>query len=373
MSGTEPEAARDNPAEPLSSHWRWLFLSIPVALLLAALAAWAVPDIAFFEAWPAFNVLFFLLGLAVIPVFSPNASLSRKLIHIAVLAPLAAVFIAVLIGAALDRYYGNDLRQTFYLRFQVTLIAGLSAGLLYAAVVGVIVYLRAQHVAVLNRRLADERRQSDVSRQLTETRLRMLQAQIEPHFLFNTLASAQQLAQKGAPDAARLIGHLVRFLRTSIPLMREQRGSLQREFEQISAYLAIMQTRMGSRLSYSVEADPDVQLVPLPPALVMTLVENAIKHGVEPAAEGGHIDVRAMRRDGVLVVTVSDTGVGLRSLESRDAGGGMGLSNIAQRLQASYGDAASVKLVQNQPQGCVAMLTLPLAADTTPNGASMDT
>jgi len=365
-----PGAERDTPAEPLSRHWRWLYLSLPLALALAGLAAWAVPDIAFFEAWPALNVLLFLLGLAIIPVFSPTASLARKLIHIAVLAPIAAVFIAVLIGAALDRYYGNDLRQTFYLRFQVTLIAGLSAGLLYAAVVGVIVYLRAQHVAVLNRRLADERQQSEVSRQLTETRLRMLQAQIEPHFLFNTLASAQQLAQKGAPDAARLIGHLVRFLRTSIPLMREQRGSLQREFEQIGAYLAIMQTRMGERLSYSVAADPDTATLPLPPALVMTLVENAIKHGVEPAADGGNIEVRAIRQGDQLCVTVSDSGVGLTSIASRDAGGGMGLSNIAQRLQASYGDAASVKLVQNQPRGCIATLTLPIAGEAQPDAAT---
>jgi sensor histidine kinase YesM len=344
----------------LSRQWRWLFLSVPLALLAGATAAWLVPDIAFFEAWPAFNVLFFLLGLAIIPVFSPNASLARKLLHIALLAPLAAVFIAVLIGAALDRYYGNDLRQTFYLRFQVTLIAGLSAGLLYTAVVGAIVYLRAQRVAVVNRQLSSEKRESDVSRQLTETRLRMLQAQIEPHFLFNTLASAQQLAQKGSPDAARLIGHLVRFLRTSIPSMREDRGALKREFDHIGAYLAIMQTRMGERLTFSISAEPSLQEFALPPALVMTLAENAIKHGIEPAERGGRIEVSATTSGDRVVITVSDTGVGLNGEDGREVGGGLGLSNIAQRLQAIYGDAASVKLTQNTPRGCIATLTLPL-------------
>lgn len=343
----------------LSRGWRWLFLSVPLALLLAIVAAWAVPDIAFFEAWPAFNVLFFLLGLAIIPVFSPNASLARKLLHIAVLAPIAAVFIAVLIGAAMDRYYGNDLRQTFYLRFQITLITGLSVGLLYVAIVGAIVYLRAQRVAVANRQLSSEKRESDVSRQLTETRLRMLQAQIEPHFLFNTLASAQQLAQKGSPDAAQLIGHLVRFLRTSIPSMREDKGALKREFEQIGAYLSIMQTRMGDRLAFSISADPQVEEFSLPPALVMTLAENAIKHGIEPAEHGGRIDVHAELREGQIVITVADTGVGFNSTDSREVGGGLGLSNIAQRLQAIYGDAARVKLTQNTPCGCVATLTLP--------------
>jgi len=333
-----------------------------LAIVLAALAAWWVPDIAFFEAWPAFNVLFFLVGLAILPVFSPNASLSRKLIHISVFAPIAAVFIAVLIGAALDRYYGNDLRQTFYLRFQTTLIAGLSAGLLYAAVVGAIVYLRAQRVAIANKRLTSEVKESDIQRQLTETRLRMLQAQIEPHFLFNTLASAQQLAQKGAPDAAKLIGHLVRFLRMSIPSMRDDKGALKREFDQISAYLAIMQTRMGDRLTFAVSADPSVEQFSLPPALVMTLVENSIKHGIEPAADGGHVDVSAQVEGDALIVRVADTGVGFVSTDSKDAGGGLGLSNIAQRLQAIYGDAAKVKLTQNVPHGCVATLSLPLIA-----------
>ena len=352
----------------MSRHWRWLFASIPVALLLASLAAWAVPDIAFYEAWPAFNVMFFLVGLAVIPVFSPTASLARKLIHITVLAPVAAVFIAILIGAALDRYYGNDLRQTFYLRFQATLIAGLSAGLLYAAVVGAIVYLRAQQVALANRRLSSEKQASDVQRQLTETRLRLLQAQIEPHFLFNTLASAQQLAQKGAPDAARLIGHLVRFLRISIPSMRDDKGALKREFEQIAAYLAIMQTRMGERLQYSVEAQAGSEQFPLPPALVMTLVENAIKHGIEPAADGGRVDVRSLIDGQRLIVSVADTGVGLTpdSGHAGETGTGLGLSNIAQRLQAIYGDAARLQLTQNAPRGCLATLSLPLTAGDTP-------
>jgi sensor histidine kinase YesM len=362
MTNAAPIAAIAGPAPHQLRGFRWLFLSVPLALLGAIAAAWYVPDIGFFEAWPALNILFFLLGLAIVPVFSPNASLARKLIHVAVMSPIAAVFIAVLIGAALDRYYGNDLTQAFYLRFRTTLVAGLSAGLLYAAIVGAIVYLRAQHIAVANRKLTNEKRQSDVSRQLTETRLRLLQAQIEPHFLFNTLASAQQLAQKGAPDAAKLIGHLVRFLRMSIPSMRDDKGALKREFEQIGAYLAIMRTRMGERLTFSVNAPPDLEDFPLPPALVMTLVENAIKHGIEPAASGGHVNVSAERADDMIRISVTDTGVGFTSTESKDAGGGLGLSNIAQRLQATYGDRARVNLTQAQPHGCIATLELPVSA-----------
>jgi hypothetical protein len=339
---------------------RWLFLSVPFALFGAALAAYFVQDIAFFEAWPALNVAFLLIGFAIVPMFSPAASLARKLVHIAVFAPLAAWFIAVLIGAAFDRYYGNDLLQTFYLRFRVTLVAGLSAGVLYAAIVGAIVYLRAQHVSLANTQLAAEKKQSDIARELTETRLRLLQAQIEPHFLFNTLASAQQLASKGAPEAAKLIGHLVRFLRIAIPSMRDERGSLQREFDQIAAYLSIMQTRMGDRLKFSVTAPPELEGFALPPALAMTLVENAIKHGIEPARDGGRVDVTAARDGDRMIVSVVDTGVGLVATAATETGSGLGLANISQRLQAIYGDAATLTLKENPPHGCAATLSLPL-------------
>ncbi len=340
---------------------RWLFLSVPLALFGAALAAYFVPDILFFEAWPALNVAFLLIGFALIPVFSPAASLARKLVHIAVFAPLAAWFIAVLIGAAFDRYYGNDLLQTFYLRFRVTLIAGLSAGVLYAAIVGAIVYLRAQHVSIANTQLSAAKKDSDIARELTETRLRLLQAQIEPHFLFNTLASAQQLASKSAPDAARLIGHLVRFLRIAVPSMRDERGALQREFDQIAAYLSIMQTRMGDRLQFSVNAPPALADFPLPPALAMTLVENAIKHGIEPSREGGRVDVLAEKSDERLVLTIADTGVGLISNAEKEVGSGLGLANISQRLQAIYGDRAKLSLKENSPHGCIATLSIPVA------------
>lgn len=353
--------ARDKNIELQLRGVRWLFLAVPLALFGAALAAYFVQDIAFFEAWPALNVALLLIGFAIVPVFSPTASLARKLMHVAVFAPLAAWFIAVLIGAAFDRYYGNDLLQTFYLRFRVTLVAGLSAGVLYAAIVGAIVYLRTQHVSIANTKLSQAKQESDIARQLTETKLRLLQAQIEPHFLFNTLASAQQLASKGAPAASILIGHLVHFLRTSIPAMRDERGALQREFEQINAYLAIMKTRMGDRLQFSVDAPPALAEFPLPPALLMTLVENAIKHGIEPARDGGNIYVMAESNGEALVLTVADTGVGLVANAEKEVGSGLGLANVSQRLQAIYGDRAKLALRENSPQGCIATLTLPMS------------
>ncbi len=122
-----------------------------------------------------------------------------------------------------------------------------------------------------------------------------------------------------------------------------------------------MQTRMGDRLSFSVTAAPDVESCSVSPALVMTLAENAIKHGIDPAENGGRIEVKARLARGNLLITVADTGVGLTLVENNEHGSGMGLSNIAQRLHVIYGGAAQVRLEQNAHGGCVATFTLPVA------------
>jgi len=209
--------------------------------------------------------------------------------------PMLGVAIGTPLGIAL---IGADF--TLRLDSAAGLRAALGAVLLSAA----ITFALSLYFSARARRFAAERRAA-------EAQLRLLQGQIEPHFLFNTLASAQQLAQKGAPDAARLIGQLVRFLRISMPSLRHERAALSREFEQITAYLSIMQTRMGERLRFTVRAAPEVEDLLLPPALAMTLVENAVKHGIEPSADGGVVEVSAERDGERLIIRVVDTGVGL--------------------------------------------------------------
>ncbi|EFK97383.1 protein containing Signal transduction histidine kinase, internal region domain, partial [sediment metagenome] len=121
----------------------------------------------------------------------------------------------------------------------------------------------------------------------------MLQLQIEPHFLFNSLGSAQQLAEKGAPEAARLIANLIRFLRAATPALREDVTSLAQERTLVEAYLGIMKTRLADRLAYAVDIPASLADAVVPPGMLITLVENAIKHGIEPLPAGGRIDVRA--------------------------------------------------------------------------------
>lgn len=339
--------------------WRTLFALIPATLLLAIGLARAFTEFSFVEVWTMLNLLLIALGIVVAPVLLGIERLRATLVWLVPGAVLLIVLTTFAGFAVLDRYFGNDASQMFYIRFKWTLFAGISAGALYAGIIALWVGRRNRELAQSNRQLATEKKESELSRQLSETKLRMLQAQIEPHFLFNTLAAAQQLSEKGAPNAAKLIGHLIRFLRLAIPSMREQTATVAREFEFVGAYLAIMQTRMGKRLTFAVDIDPAAADVPIPPAMVMTLVENAIKHGVEPSVDGGMVSVRAALDGERVLITVSDTGVGLSTNVQKEAGSGLGLSNISERLHAIYGTKAQMTLDENSPRGFRAMLTMP--------------
>jgi LytS/YehU family sensor histidine kinase len=210
---------------------------------------------------------------------------------------------------------------------------------------------------MLTAKLQMQAEQDRLDRQLSETRLRLLQAQIEPHFLFNTLGAVQQLAQNESPRAAELTANLITFLRASLGDMRTEQVTLQAELNLIEAYLKVMKTRLGNRLQFSLSLPPALALVQLPGMLVLTLVENAIKHGIEPALRGGAIDVVVTDQGTHFQIDVRDTGAG----ESLPTTLGVGLSNVKERLQLAYGTAGSFTLQTQEPSGMLATLRLPLA------------
>lgn len=206
--------------------------------------------------------------------------------------------------------------------------------------------------------LAAAARESDaLAAQMMQARLSALQAQIEPHFLFNTLANVKRLYETSPGSGRTMLGHLIQYLRAALPSMRQSGSSVRRELDLVRSYLTILQFRMGDRLAFSVEADPGALDAGLPPIVLPTLVENAIKHGLSPLPEGGRIDVRARAEGGTLVVEVSDTGAGFRT----SGGAGVGLANTRQRLATLYGERASLELATNTPRGVIARLQLPLA------------
>lgn len=216
-------------------------------------------------------------------------------------------------------------------------------------------YVRAEadHVASLRQCAVDSARMDE---QTAEARLSMLEAQIEPHFLFNTLAHVKRLYDTDPVSGARMLRYLKDYLAVALPQMRETRSTLAREIDHTLAYLNIQQVRMGRRLAYAVDLPPALRDARMPPLMVLTLVENAIKHGLAPLPRGGRIDVRASSEGGRLCVQVVDTGQGF----AKSTGGGTGLANIRARLNAVFGYAGTLSLALNTPRGIIATIILPL-------------
>jgi len=208
--------------------------------------------------------------------------------------------------------------------------------------------------------LAFELERSQYERNALDARLRLLQAQVEPHFLFNTLANVRELVDEGSPQASSVLGSLIAYLRAAVPRLHEPGGTVAQELDLVRAYLAVMHMRMPDRLQWSVDAEPGAMQVACPPTSVLTLVENAVRHGIDPAEEGGRIDVRATLRGNECRIQVIDTGVGL----SGSTLDGTGLSNLRERLQLAFGDAARLTLDAVPPHGTNAALVLPAQVST---------
>ncbi len=269
-----------------------------------------------------------------------------------------------LVGAVFGGFIGKlikdgvqGLAQSELLRLALpVLIGGLVAGVMYAALTITVLQMRrnllARRNAQLRKLAADER----LARQLTDARLRLMQAQVEPHFLFNTLASVQHLAETKSPEAARLTAQLITFLRGGLSGLREEFTTVEREFAMAGSYLEIMKTRMGERLDFSLELPPDLANQNVPPAMLISLVENAIKHGLEPSPNGGRISFVARQVADKLIIRVTDTGCGARKSLSSS---GVGLTNIRERLKAIYGEQASLMVGENSPTGFIATLSFP--------------
>jgi len=199
-----------------------------------------------------------------------------------------------------------------------------------------------------------------LQRQVVEARMAAMQAQVEPHFLFNTLASIDHLIEVDPPRASRMQRNLIALLRASMPAMREKATNLGRELEVVRPYLEILKVRMEERLQAQVNVSEGLYSADFPPMMLQSLVENAIKHGLEPKADGGSLSVSAEVAHGKLQVSVADTGVGFA--RAATAGTGTGLSNIRERLKLIYGDAAELRIAANAPSGTRVTIVVPYKA-----------
>ena len=197
--------------------------------------------------------------------------------------------------------------------------------------------------------------QLEAEKRGVEAQLKMLQAQIEPHFLFNTLANLAGLIESNPKLARHLLEALNRYLRASLLRTRAEGGTLGDELDLLEAYLEVLKIRLGPRLDYTISAAPPLRALPFPPMLLQPLVENAIRHGIEPQVAGGRVRITATRDGGALELTVRDTGCGL----GETPGSGLGLDNVRARMAALLGDSGTLEIAQPADGGVQASLRLP--------------
>ena len=230
------------------------------------------------------------------------------------------------------------------------------AGLFLAPWTAFVAIVRQKDAFARDQELTFALERSELERQALDSRLHLLQAQVAPHFLFNTLANVQALVDTGSPQAAGVLRSLTAYLRAAVPLLHESAATIEHELQLVRPYLELMQMRMPDRLHYAMNVDPSTLKVRCPPTTLLTLVENAVRHGIDPSEEGGRIDVDITRMGARCVVRVTDTGAGLQQSAT---GLGTGLTTLRERLQLIFGDAAHLRLTPNGPRGTAVEIDMP--------------
>ncbi|EEF26572.1 conserved hypothetical protein [Ricinus communis] len=273
----------------------------------------------------------------------------------------AAVLAGVLLGnAILNRGSSLHLLKNSAVVIQCLVIAAFVALLMY------MVRRAAERRHAIAMEAARQKEfEAASARMLAEARLRALQAQIEPHFLYNTLANVVSLIGPRPAQAQHMLERFIDYLRASLAASRGDEATLGSEAALIAAYLDVLAVRMGDRLRYRIDVPDELRQFRIAPMLLQPVVENAIAHGLEPKVEGGEIVLTARVEGEHVHVRISDTGVGLNDAAPRKPGGGVGLSNLRERLASLYGSAAKVELLENQPCGMTVRLVLPLNVSPT--------
>ncbi len=281
--------------------------------------------------------------------------------------PPLPFFTIVLAAVPVAQFAGGLLASTLLglpaPRFGTPLSGGASGMTLFTLIMTVAATLFLYNRERLTRAEAvaaqEKARAETVERQALQAQLQLLQAQIEPHMLFNTLANLQGLIDLDPARAQKMLDQLIQYLRATLNSSRAGSTTLAQEFALMSAYLGLMSVRMGERLTFALDLPVELRNAKVPPMLLQPLVENAVLHGLEPKVAGGRVTVSATESDGRLMLCVADNGLGLDA-PSAKSGTHLGLANTRERLHALFGGAAALALEPNLPGGALARLTLPL-------------
>lgn len=309
-----------------------LFIRV-VVLGLAAMAAFSL-----FEAWPhrlPSWIQRWILQVMAVGVFMP-------------LTTTALYVFSTPLGAG--PFWSEPARWSGWLHLTI-------AGLLISPWTAVVAIVRQREAVMRDQELTFALERSELERQALDAKVRVLQAQVAPHFLFNTLATVQALVDSGSPHASAVLRSLTAYLRAAVPLLNQSAATIDRELQLVRPYLELMQMRMPDRLRYDIRVDPSVMHARCPPTTVLTLVENAVRHGIDPAEDGGRIEVDIERRAQRCLIRVTDTGGGLHHAAS---GLGTGLITLRERLDLAFGaGGAHLRLASNAPRGTIAEIDMP--------------
>lgn len=371
-----PEIALPQTAEPLARRLlRSLYINLGISIACAVIVTYVMRISDQFLPNLVFSLCIGTIAMVLIEggrsVFWRNTT-PRKMHFLAFI--LVAAGIAQLLGARLAIQLLGLPTNNFSMYMSASGI-GLIILTVSVCVGATLFFWNISTLAELRNQAATERaRAVAVEKQALQAQLQMLQAQIEPHMLFNTLATLQSLIGLDPARAQQMLDRLIHFLRASLSSSRIEKTTLAQEFSLMEAYLELMSLRMGSRLSFDLQLPAALRDTVIAPMLLQPLVENAIKHGLEPKIEGGRVEVSAHRQGQLLLLDVSDTGLGLAvGLAASIADveqlaptgqvhqiGHIGLSNIHERLQALYGSQASLTVKPKLPYGVIAQLQLPI-------------
>jgi len=290
----------------------------------------------------------FFSSLAATPLLKRAAS-SRSQIMIVITVLMFGALAGTLLGAlangiSLNEFIGNS----FGFFSQIVVLA-----VLFGAIVSYLFFSVA--------RISEEKmKRLDVEKISVETELKLLQSQMEPHFLFNTLSNVLSLMDSDRDKARRMLESFTAFLRASFLTARHRTVTLAQEMDVVKNYLDVFAIRMGPRLAYHIDLPDGLRGLPIPPLLIQPLVENAVKHGLEPSIEGGSISLRAERSGDAVRIVVADTG---RGSSGHGSGNNIGLGNVRKRLELMYGDRGRLFLEENKPHGVKVVVEIPYGQD----------
>ncbi len=343
-------------ADPLRGTLQTLLIAAALWAVAAAILFFVVPGI---ETFPRVLMFSECVGLTMVAV----TLFLRRTHHFARFKPTSRWLLTGLIAIPAGYFIGHQI--AFLLLGEPMQMVGHRAISLIPILFTILVGGFGLHYYATREQLASEAAQrAEAQRLAIESQLRLLRTQLEPHMLFNTLANVRSLVREDAERAESMIDQLIVYLRSALVASQTEAVALNREFAQVRAYLDIMALRMGSRLSYRLSLPQELEDTLVPPMLLQPLVENAIKHGLEPKVGAGSIEVEAMMRESFIELRVSDSGLGLPAdgdlaPAGHSASTSYGLQHVRERLRVTYGEAAELRLERRTPAGVSAVIRIP--------------